>query len=125
MIGQMQVLDVADPWAARFDLLAQKQRLLDLANQTDPVVVSLGGGARDVEVRVFPDTPVGPMLVLHLLYDYPRRDGRQHGQHRRRGPDPAGGRDHRRARAPAHPVQPGRPAAGPRQVRHPAGAAGL
>ncbi|HFD38876.1 MAG TPA: 3-hydroxy-3-methylglutaryl-CoA reductase, partial [Anaerolineae bacterium] len=40
MIGQIQVLDLPDPWAARFDLLAQKQRLLDLANQTDPVVVS-------------------------------------------------------------------------------------
>lgn len=69
MIAQMQVLEVSDPWAARFDLLCQKERLLDLANQTDPVVVSLNGGARDVEVRVFPDTPVGPMLVVHLLYD--------------------------------------------------------
>jgi hydroxymethylglutaryl-CoA reductase len=69
MIGQMQVLDVADPWAARFDLLSQKQRLLELANQIDPVVVSLQGGARDVEVRVFTDTPLGPMLVVHLLYD--------------------------------------------------------
>jgi hydroxymethylglutaryl-CoA reductase len=69
MIGQMQVLDVPDPWAARFDLLSQKQRLLDLANHTDPVVVSLGGGARDVQARVFPATTVGPMLVIHLLYD--------------------------------------------------------
>ncbi|MGD8626587.1 MAG: hydroxymethylglutaryl-CoA reductase, degradative [Anaerolineae bacterium] len=69
MIGQMQVLEVDDPWAARFDLLAQKSRLLEVANGTDPVVVSLGGGARDVEVRVFPGTPLGPMLVVHLLYD--------------------------------------------------------
>jgi hydroxymethylglutaryl-CoA reductase len=69
MIAQMQVLDTPDPWAARFDLLCQKQRLLELANQTDPVVVSLHGGARDVEMRVFPDTPLGPMLVIHLLYD--------------------------------------------------------
>jgi hydroxymethylglutaryl-CoA reductase len=69
MIGQMQILDISDPWSARFDILCQKQRLLDLANQTDPVVVSLGGGARDVEVRVFANTPLGPMLVLHLLYD--------------------------------------------------------
>jgi len=60
---------VPDPWAARFDLLCQKQRLLDLANQTDPVVVSLHGGARDLELRVLPDTPAGPMLVAHLLYD--------------------------------------------------------
>ncbi len=69
MIGQMQVLEVSDPWAARFDLMCQKQQLLDLADQTDPVVVSLGGGARDLEVRVFPDTPAGPTLVVHLLYD--------------------------------------------------------
>ena len=69
MIAQMQLLDVPDPWAARFDLLCQKQRLLELANQTDPVVVSLHGGARDVEVRVFPHTELGPMLVIHLLYD--------------------------------------------------------
>jgi hydroxymethylglutaryl-CoA reductase len=69
MIGQMQVLDLPDPWAARFDLLSQKQRLLDLANETDPVVVSLQGGARDLEIRVFTHTPVGPMLVIHLLYD--------------------------------------------------------
>jgi hydroxymethylglutaryl-CoA reductase len=69
MIAQMQVLDVPDPWSARFDLLCHKQRLLELANQTDPVVVSLHGGARDLEMRVFPDTPAGPMLVIHLLYD--------------------------------------------------------
>jgi hydroxymethylglutaryl-CoA reductase len=69
MIAQMQVLEMLDPWAARFDLLAQKERLLALANETDPVVVSLGGGARDLEVRVFTSTPVGPMLVVHLLYD--------------------------------------------------------
>ncbi len=69
MIAQMQVLDMSDPWAARFDLLSHKQQLLALANETDPVVVSLGGGARDLEVRVFPQTPVGPMLVIHLLYD--------------------------------------------------------
>jgi hydroxymethylglutaryl-CoA reductase len=69
MIAQMQVVDVADPWAARFDLLAAKQRLLDLADETDPLIVSLGGGARDLEVRVIPESPVGPMLVAHLVYD--------------------------------------------------------
>jgi hydroxymethylglutaryl-CoA reductase len=69
MIAQMQVLDVPDPWAAKFDLLCQKEQLLELANQTDPVVVALHGGARDVEMRVFAETPLGPMLVIHLLYD--------------------------------------------------------
>ena len=69
MIGQMQILDLPDPWAARFKLLAQKERLLELANQTDPLLVSLQGGARDVEVSLLAETPVGPMLILHLLYD--------------------------------------------------------
>lgn len=69
MIAQIQVLDVPDPWTARFDLLAAKPRLLEMANQTDPVVVGLGGGARDLEVRVIEDSPIGPMVVVHLIFD--------------------------------------------------------
>jgi hydroxymethylglutaryl-CoA reductase len=69
MIAQMQVVDVANPWAARFDLLSAKRRLLDLADKTDLLIVSLGGGARDLEVRVISESPVGPMLVAHLIYD--------------------------------------------------------
>ena len=69
MIGQIQVLDLADAPAAAAKVLAQKQKLIDLANRTDPIVVSLHGGARDVEVRVLPESPVGPMLVVHLIYD--------------------------------------------------------
>lgn len=69
MIGQMQVLDLTDVQAAADRVLADKQRLLDLANSTDPVVVSLHGGARDIETRVLPDSPVGPLLIVHLIYD--------------------------------------------------------
>jgi len=69
MIGQIQVLGVAAPWSARFDLLMARDELVALANETDPVIVRLGGGARDLEVRVLEDTPAGPMLVLHLIFD--------------------------------------------------------
>ena len=69
MIGQIQVLDVADPWSARFELLAAKERILALASDQDPVIVRLGGGARDLDVRVLEHSPVGPMLVVHLIYD--------------------------------------------------------
>jgi len=69
MIGQLQVLDVRDPWAARFELLVAKEHILALANAQDPVIVKLGGGARDLEVRVIEHSAVGAMLVLHLLYD--------------------------------------------------------
>jgi len=68
MIGQIQVVDVVDPHAARLRLLARKDELLERANQLDPVLVGLGGGARDLEVRVL-DSPLGPMLGVHLLYD--------------------------------------------------------
>ncbi|HHX65441.1 MAG TPA: hydroxymethylglutaryl-CoA reductase, degradative [Chloroflexi bacterium] len=68
MIGQIQVLDVADPEAARTRLLASRDELLALANAEHPTTVSLGGGARDIEVRVM-DSPAGPMMVVHLIYD--------------------------------------------------------
>ncbi|MBI5291865.1 MAG: hydroxymethylglutaryl-CoA reductase, degradative [Chloroflexi bacterium] len=69
MIGQMQILDVADPASARLALLEKKAHILDLANQIDPVIVKFGGGARDLEVRVMAQSPIGPFLVAHLIYD--------------------------------------------------------
>ncbi len=69
MIGQMQVLEVADLAAARLRLLAARDELLAVANAKDPVVVQLGGGARDLQVRLIESSLVGPMLVVHLLYD--------------------------------------------------------
>lgn len=69
MIGQMQILEVPDLPAARLALLENKARILDLANQIDPVIVKFGGGARDLEVRVIDESPVGPFLVAHLIYD--------------------------------------------------------
>ena len=69
MIGQIQVLDVRDPAAAGAAVLAIKDELKAEANKVDPVLVRLGGGARDVEVRPLPDTPAGPMLIVHLLVD--------------------------------------------------------
>jgi hydroxymethylglutaryl-CoA reductase len=69
MIGQMQVLEVADLPAARLALLAQKDSLLAEAAEIDPVLKRLGGGPRDLEVRIMPESPVGPFLVVHLIYD--------------------------------------------------------
>ncbi|MEM4694295.1 MAG: hydroxymethylglutaryl-CoA reductase, degradative, partial [Nitrososphaerota archaeon] len=41
---------------------------LEIANQCDPVLVKLGGGAKDLEVRII-ETCLGTMLVVHLLVD--------------------------------------------------------
>ncbi len=69
MIGQIQVLDLPDPRAAAARVQEQSQRLIDLANRTDPVIVSLHGGARAIETYVFTTSPVGPLLTVHIIYD--------------------------------------------------------
>ena len=69
MIGQMQVLDSADLPMARLAILEQKESLLAEAGEIDPVLKRLGGGPRDLEVRLIEDSPIGPFLVVHLVYD--------------------------------------------------------
>jgi hydroxymethylglutaryl-CoA reductase len=69
MIGQMQILDLPDLNAARLALLEHRSDLLAEAAEIDPVLQRLGGGPRELEVRLVPDSPVGPFLVLHLIYD--------------------------------------------------------
>jgi hydroxymethylglutaryl-CoA reductase len=69
MIGQMQVLDVQDVQAGRQALLAHKSELIAEADTIDPVLKKFGGGARDLEVRIIESSPIGPFLVVHLIYD--------------------------------------------------------
>jgi len=69
MIGQMQLLDVADLDKAQAAILAAKPSLLEEADGIDPVLQNLGGGARDLEVRHIRDSAIGPFLVIHLIYD--------------------------------------------------------
>src|SRR5262245_3270015 len=69
MIGQVQLVGVASPHSARHDILARKEEILALANRQSSSLLALGGGAQDVEVRVFDTSPMGPMLVVHLLVD--------------------------------------------------------
>ena len=68
MIGQIQLVGVKDPHGSRMIVLAAKGDLLKKANDQDPVLVSNGGGARDLEVKVL-DTQVGPMVITELLVD--------------------------------------------------------
>ncbi len=68
MIGQIQIVGVQDADRARFEILAHKAEVLKHANEQDPVLVSLGGGARDLEVRII-DTFLGKMVIAELLVD--------------------------------------------------------
>jgi len=71
MIGQIQVLDVADIHAGMARVRDAKADLITAANSQDPKLVELGGGAFDLMLRHLPplgdDDPVGDMLVVHLM----------------------------------------------------------
>jgi len=68
MIGQLQLLHVDDVVTAAEEILNHKDNLLALANAQDKILVNLGGGARDLEVRIL-DSPLGNMIVVHLIVD--------------------------------------------------------
>lgn len=69
MIGQIQIMDVDNVWAAAARVMAHREELLRVANDPTLTIVKRGGGARDIETRPFEDTAVGSMLVVHVLVD--------------------------------------------------------
>lgn len=69
MRAQVQLLGVTDPYGARQALLGRRGEIVALANSRDQLLISLGGGCKDIEVHVFPDTPRGAMVVMHLIVD--------------------------------------------------------
>jgi len=69
MIGQMQVINLVNLEEAKFKIYEHKAELLAEADTIDPILKKFGGGARDLEVRVFEDSMIGPFLVIHLIYD--------------------------------------------------------
>ena len=68
MIAQVQAVDVPDPYAARLRLLEKRDEIKAICDACDPLLVKLGGGFRDVEVRIL-DTLGGPMVITHLIVD--------------------------------------------------------
>ncbi|MFQ5800385.1 MAG: hydroxymethylglutaryl-CoA reductase, degradative, partial [Candidatus Hydrothermarchaeales archaeon] len=68
MIGQVQVCNVPDVKAAKKSIFTNKNEILKIANEQDPVLSEHGGGAKDIEVRVI-DSIEGRMLIIHLLVD--------------------------------------------------------
>ncbi|MCS7111774.1 MAG: hydroxymethylglutaryl-CoA reductase, degradative [Sulfolobales archaeon] len=68
MIGQVYMMKVPSPHYASMKILRHKYELLDIANSTNKTLVSMGGGAKDVEVRVI-ETRRGPALAINLMVD--------------------------------------------------------
>ncbi|NMC07220.1 MAG: hydroxymethylglutaryl-CoA reductase, degradative [Candidatus Lokiarchaeota archaeon] len=68
MIGQVQLVDVADARAAIVAIKQQEKQLLEKANEQDPLLVKAGGGARHLDAFNI-ETSIGPMVDVHLLVD--------------------------------------------------------
>jgi len=69
MIGQMQLINVINMNEARLKIYEHKAELLATADAVDSTLKKFGGGARDLEVRMIEDSPIGPFIVIHLIYD--------------------------------------------------------
>ncbi len=113
MIAQIQLVGVSDPQAARIRILERKAEIGAACDACDPLLVRLGGGFRDLEVRVI-EAQGGPMVITHIIVDTRDAMGANtvNTMAERLAPEHRG--MDRRQGLPAHPVQPGGPPAGPR-----------
>jgi len=66
MISQIQITNLKDVDTAKESLKKNKKNLLKIANDQDPLLNKLGGGAQDIEIREI-HTNKGKMIILHLL----------------------------------------------------------
>ncbi|HIH37060.1 MAG TPA: hydroxymethylglutaryl-CoA reductase, degradative [Methanocellales archaeon] len=67
MIGQIQLI-CEDIEEAKNSILGARKQILKMANEQNPTLLKLGGGAKDIEVRII-ETPTGKMVITHLLVD--------------------------------------------------------
>ena len=66
MIAQIQVTQLDHIESAKKSIEENKKKLLKIANEQDPLLNKLGGGAQDIEIREI-QTEKGQMIILHLL----------------------------------------------------------
>lgn len=68
MIAQIQLVNITNPQFCRICILEQKAQIKKLCDDCDPILLSLGGGLQDIEVRII-DSNIGPMVITHLIVD--------------------------------------------------------
>ncbi len=69
MIGQIYAVDIKDSQKTKERILRAKKEILSLANKQNPVLMKVGGGAKDLEVEIFKRTKIGSVLRIHLFID--------------------------------------------------------
>ena len=68
MIGQIQLMDVDDLEQATTHIDQAKDALMAFCNDIPSRMIAMGGGCKDIEIRRL-STPMGEMLIVHLLVD--------------------------------------------------------
>ena len=68
MIAQIQLVNVPDPIHARMCILEKKDEIRTICDACDPLLITLGGGFQDLEVRVI-ESKSGPMVITHIIVD--------------------------------------------------------
>ncbi len=68
MIGQIHIMNPKSPYTAMNEILLHKEEILDIANSTNYTLRKLGGGAKDIEVRIV-ETRRGIAIIVHLIVD--------------------------------------------------------
>ena len=68
MIGQIQLMDVDDLEQATTHIDEAKDALMAFCNDIPSRMIAMGGGCKDIEIRRL-STPMGEMLIVHLLVD--------------------------------------------------------
>lgn len=68
MIAQIQLVGLSNPQEARLAILEKKPEITKICNECDPILIDLGGGFKDLEIRSL-ETPVGTMVIIHIIVD--------------------------------------------------------
>ncbi|MBC1412699.1 hydroxymethylglutaryl-CoA reductase, degradative [Listeria welshimeri] len=69
MIGQIELITVPDVEAAEEKVIANREKLIAIANNAHPSLLKRGGGAMDLQVRTTKTASGETLFIIHLLVD--------------------------------------------------------
>ncbi|MBC1409609.1 hydroxymethylglutaryl-CoA reductase, degradative [Listeria welshimeri] len=69
MIGQIELITVPDVEAAEEKVIANREKIIAIANNAHPSLLKRGGGAVDLQVRTTKTASGETLFIIHLLVD--------------------------------------------------------
>ncbi len=69
MIGQIYFTNLKDSQSLKIQILENKEEIISFANKQDLVLEKLGGGVKDLEIKLFDGKNIDSSLRIHLLID--------------------------------------------------------